>query len=235
MVHPALRWLGGGATVAALLYWQLILAEGAYLGPHAVRLVYQLGAPYYDDVHAPTQVYADATLRPLLHAALVAITRPTVLDIATGTGRVPLLLATDPSFDGHLAALDLAPLMLREAQRKQQTLCPEAKIGWHLGEGCHLPWADATFALVTCLEALEYFPHPRLALAEMARVLRPGATLLLSKVPDQWARLLPGRALTRSAMAQTLGRLGLIDLTFAPWQHDHYELVRARKRPTRAQ
>ncbi|MEI8165296.1 MAG: class I SAM-dependent methyltransferase [Chloroflexales bacterium] len=231
MIHPALRWLGGGVAVAALLYWQVMLAEGAYLGPWAVRLVYQLGARHYDAVHAPVQAAADATLRPLLAMAVGATARPAVLDIATGTGRVPLLLAADPAFVGYVAALDLAPLMLHEARQKAQTACPGARVGWHIGEAGRLPWAGRAFDLVTCLEALEYFPRPRLALAEMARVLRPGATLVLSKVPDEWARWLPGRALTRAALTHALGGLDFIDITFLPWQPGHYELVTARRRP----
>lgn len=231
MGHSAYWWLGGGAGVAALLYWQVILAEGAYLGPRAVRLVYQLGAGHYDEVRAPGQDAADAVLRPLLHSALAANARPLVLDIATGTGRVPLLLRCDPVFAGAVAALDLAPLMLREARRKEQGAGQSPGVVWHLGEAGNLPWATAVFDLVTCLEALEYFPCPRRALAEMARVLRPGGTLVLSKVPDSWARLLPGRALTRPTLTRELERRGLVDISFVAWQHGHYELLVARGRP----
>ncbi|NTU83581.1 MAG: class I SAM-dependent methyltransferase [Chloroflexales bacterium] len=230
MVHSALWWVGGGSGVAALLYWQIVLAEGAYLGPRAVRLVYQIGARHYDQVRASSQPAADAALRPLLHAALAATARPSILDIATGTGRVPMLLCEDPAFVGQVAALDLTPLMLREARRKARSLCPASEVGWHLAEAGSLPWASAAFDLVTCLEALEYFPRPRRALAEMARVLRPGAALVLSKVPDGWARLLPGRALTRAALSRELGRLSFVDITFSAWQHGHYELVVARRR-----
>lgn len=231
MGHSALWWLGGAAGAAALLYWQVILAEGAYVGPRAVRLVYQLGARHYDEVHAPGQAAADAALRPLLRSAVATTARPTCLDIATGTGRVPVLLRSDPALGAVVAALDLAPLMLREARRKEQAAGHGPTVVWHLGEAGNLPWATAVFDLVTCLEALEYFPRPRRALAEMARVLRPGGTLVLSKVPDGWARLLPGRALTRPAMSRDLERRGLTDITYQAWQHGHYELVVARRRP----
>lgn len=227
MNSGALWWLGGAAGGAALLYWQLVIAEGAYLGPRAVRLVYSLGAPYYDAVRAPGQAAADALLRPILDAALAGRERPAVLDVATGTGRVAHLLAHAAAAPAVIAALDLVPPMLVAARRK--TRPGDAPIGWTLGEATRLPWRDSCFDLVCCLEALEYFPRPGRALAEMARVLRPGASLLISKWPDSWARLLPGRALGTAAMRRALVSLGFVDPLVRPWQHGQYELVLARK------
>lgn len=227
----ALWWLGGGAGAAALLYWQVVLAEGAYLGPRAVRLVYALGARHYDAVRAPAQGAADAALLPLLRAALADAARPRILDVATGTGRVPLLLASDPAFAGQVVALDLTPQMLHEARRKEQTTPGGRAALWHQAEAGNLPWPAGVFDLATCLEALEYFPRPRRALAELARVLRPGGALVLSKVPDGWARLLPGRALSGAALRRELARLGFGSIDMLPWQPGHYELVVARRQP----
>lgn len=47
-------------------------------------------------------------------------------------------------------------------------------------DGCALPFAAKTFDTVLCLEVLEYVWQPAAALGEMARVLKPGGTLLLS-------------------------------------------------------
>jgi SAM-dependent methyltransferase len=225
MNSGALWWLGGAAGAAALLYWQVVIAEGAYLGPWAVRLVYSLGAPHYDELRAPGQPAADASLRPLLEAALADTAGAAVLDVATGTGRVPRLLAQLATPPARVAALDLTPAMLAAARRKQ----PGTPVGWALGEAGSLPWRNSCFDLVCCLEALEYFPRPRQALAELARVLRPGGALLISKWPDRWARLLTGRALGAAALARELAASGLVDLQFRPWQPGHYELVLARK------
>lgn len=227
MANRAFWWLGGIFGGAALAYWQIVLAEGAYLGPHAVRLIYSLGASHYDTLRAPGQAEADAALVALLAEALAGEPQPTILDVATGTGRVPLLLASEPAFAGALAALDLTPPMLAVARRKAQACA--TPVGWVVGEASRLPWPDSCFDLVTCLEALEYFPRPRQALTAMARVLRPGGALLLSKWPDGWARLLPGRALAKAALLRELSALGLVDLAVRPWQHGHYELVFARK------
>lgn len=213
----------------AAIYWLVVIGEGAYLGPWAVRLIYRLGAPHYDAVRAATLAQDSELLLPVLCAALAGVERPRVLDVATGTGRVPLLLAAAPGFDGAMVGLDLTEQMLDQARRKQMAACPQAAIRWQIGEAGRLDWPDASFDLVCCLESIEYFPHPRRALAEMARVLRPGGTLLISKWPDRWAYALPGRAYTRAGLARRLAALGLTDTVFRPWQPGNYELVTAVK------
>ncbi len=225
-------WLLGalsGAGALALGYWLIVIAEGAYFGSWAVRTVYRFGAPHYDAIRAGSISADPDQLLPSLLAACNHVQHPQVLDVATGTGRVPLLLCSAPSFHGSIDALDLTMQMLDQARAKQQAICATAPVRWHQGEAGQLPWSDAQFDLVTCLEALEYFPHPRRALAEMARVLRPGGTLLISKVPDNWARLLPFRALPGAQLQAELRQLGLRDTLIRPWQPGHYELVTARK------
>jgi ubiquinone/menaquinone biosynthesis C-methylase UbiE len=53
-----------------------------------------------------------------------------------------------------------------------------------------LPFDDASFDLVTCRLAFHHFPNPRQAIAEFARVLKPGGVLGFSDnivVPDKQA------------------------------------------------
>ncbi len=47
-------------------------------------------------------------------------------------------------------------------------------------DGAHLPFRDATFDVVVCLEVIEHVRHPESLVAEVERVLRPGARLWLS-------------------------------------------------------
>lgn len=46
--------------------------------------------------------------------------------------------------------------------------------------GAALPFDEASFDAVVCLDVLEHVPDERLVLAEIARVLRPGGTLVVS-------------------------------------------------------
>lgn len=43
-----------------------------------------------------------------------------------------------------------------------------------------LPWADATFDLITCLDVIEHTPDDRATLIELLRVTRPGGFMLVT-------------------------------------------------------
>jgi ubiquinone/menaquinone biosynthesis C-methylase UbiE len=90
-----------------------------------------------------------------------------VLDVATGTGLV-LRALRDRGFTGALAGVDLSPRMIDEARRH----LPDADL--RVADATRLPLDDDSFALVTCVTGLQLFPHPVDAIAEWARVLRPG-------------------------------------------------------------
>jgi ubiquinone/menaquinone biosynthesis C-methylase UbiE len=47
----------------------------------------------------------------------------------------------------------------------------------------HLPFPDASFDVVLCIEVLRYLPCPARCVAEMARVLRPGGFCLATATP----------------------------------------------------
>ena len=47
-------------------------------------------------------------------------------------------------------------------------------------DGARLPFADASFDNVLCIEVLEHVPAPEAFVAELARVLKPGGALILT-------------------------------------------------------
>jgi SAM-dependent methyltransferase len=58
-----------------------------------------------------------------------------------------------------------------------------------LGDVQELPWGDATFDLVTCLDVIEHTPDDQRTLAELRRVTRPGGHLLVTvpAYPRLWS------------------------------------------------
>lgn len=58
-----------------------------------------------------------------------------------------------------------------------------------VGDALRLPFPDATFDRVICAEVLEHVPDDRRAMAEIARVLKPGGTAAVT-VPRFWPELI---------------------------------------------
>lgn len=95
------------------------------------------------------------------------------LDIATGTGDLALALARRPEID-HSVGIDLLPEMLVLAQAKARTRGLASRTTLLIGDALALPFPDHTFACATAGFSLRNMPDIRQALAEMARVVRPG-------------------------------------------------------------
>jgi len=219
--------IGGVLLVAGLLYWQLIIAEGTYLGPRVVALLYDLVAPTYEEVKQFDLAYEQWFLGLPLARALETVPAPLVLDVGTGTGRLPRALLFQSAFQGRVIGLDLSRRMLAEAARRLRPYGEQVSLIWQ--DAQTLPFPDETFDGVTCLEVLEFTPRPKAVLRELVRVLRPGGVLLISNRIGRDAALLPGRAFPRPALEQVLAGLPLEDVQFRPWQED-YDLVWALKR-----
>ena len=226
-----MNWWGIGlvaailAVLAALVYWQMIIAEGAYFGARVVAWTYDMVASRYDAIKQfKPQNESWFVAAPLLRE-LIGVERPLVLDVATGTGRLPLALLRE-RFRGQIVGLDLSRGMLRQARRKLVAYGAQVSLLWH--DASRLPFSDGTFDAVTCLESLEFMPHPREALAEMVRVLAPGGVLFVTNRVGHEARLLPGRAIPRPEFERVLAGQPLADFRVQRWQVN-YDQAFARK------
>lgn len=222
-------WLAvalGGVLLAGLFYWQIKLAEGAYLGKRTVVWLYDRYAPRYDQIkgfHEGNEAYF---LGQPLARALLSVPIPLVLDVATGTGRLPLVLLRQPAFRGRIVGLELSRRMIALAATKLVDWRDRLTLIWQ--DAQMLPFPDDAFDAVTCLETLEFLPDASAALVEMVRVLRPGGLLLTTNRVGPVARFLPGRALGREDFVAWLGAHSLTDVQVVAWQVD-YDLAWARK------
>jgi len=104
------------------------------------------------------------------------------LDIGCGPGHTALAFAPRVR---EVVAVDLTEDMLTQGRR----LAGERGIGnavFQRGDVEDLPFPDGSFDLVTSRYSAHHYPHPLVALREVARVLKPGGTLLLVDVvaPD---------------------------------------------------
>ncbi len=221
-------WLAAGIAllVAALLYWLLVVTEGTYLGTKVVTLLYDWAAARYDRIKDLRWVHEMRFLGLPLAEALSADPAPRVLDVATGTARLPKVLLGQPDFGGTVWGVDRSRPMLRRGQEALDGYA--GRVLLIQADAHQLPFPAASFAGVTCLEALEFMGHPRAVLEECMRVLEPGGVLLLSNRigPESW--FFPGRISGRGRLERHLERLGFQEVRTERWQV-HYDLVWARK------
>ena len=218
-----------GAVLLALgagAYWALVLSEGVYLGPRVVRLLYDRAAPRYDRIkNADPEDDVRYLARPLL-TALDAAPAPLVLDVATGTARLPLSLMAEPIPGLRVVGIDCSPGMLGRAQRKLEPYPHVQALA--LADAGYLPFADDAFTAVTCLEAIEFTPRPRATLRELVRVLQPGGVLLISNRVGVDCLWFPDQRCGRGRVEAWLRELGLVDIEREAWQV-YYDLVWAKK------
>jgi ubiquinone/menaquinone biosynthesis C-methylase UbiE len=231
-----IAWIAGGAftllLLSLLVYWQLAIAEGAYLGRYVVTLLYDWFAPRYDRVKqfqpaTDTILLAMPIMRYLDRREANNKSRlPEVLDVATGTGRLPQTLLAQDHFHGHIVALDLSARMLAQGQAKLSAY--PKRVTWMLHDAQRLPFENDRFDVVTCLESLEFFPRPLEAVCEMARVLKPGGLLMISNRigPDAWK--LPNRTMPTAIFVSWLSQTGLHEIEANRWLID-YDLIRTIK------
>jgi SAM-dependent methyltransferase len=137
---------------------------------------YARAAQRYDEEWA---FYLEATTRETLKRMPMA-PAARVLDVGCGTGELlRRLRAKYP--DAVLAGLDPVAEMLTVAGEKLS-----GKEDLRIGYADSLPWTSASFDLVVSCNMFHYISHPIDALREMARVLRPGGTIVLTDWCDDY-------------------------------------------------
>jgi SAM-dependent methyltransferase len=147
----------------------------------APELAAPLEAPEYDIAEGYglwSETY-DQPLRlfpieePTMHGLLDPLPASAVLDAACGTGRYSAYLESR----GHrIIGVDRSPAMLAKARRK----LPESE--FREGDLEALPLEPASVDVAVCALAMVHLPEVDKAVAELARVVRPGGRVIISDV-----------------------------------------------------
>ncbi len=167
---------------------------------HALELFSGLPSRY-DALSAALSFWQDPRWRRALVDALAPQDGQRVLDVACGTGMVIGELLARARCE--VVGVDQSPDMLALARAR---FADEPRVELVEGQAESLPFADASFDGLTVTYLLRYVDDPRATIAELARVLRPGARIssLEFGVPP-WA---PARAAWRAYTGAGLPALG---------------------------
>lgn len=218
-----------GLTIIGVLWWLLVTTEGVYLGRGVVIWLYDLYAQRYDHIKNTNATYEQAfTAHPIM--ARVSIADPLVLDVATGTGRLPAALLRHDEFAGQVIGIDLSRAMLVVAAQKLKPAMEHDHVLLIHGPAETLPLPDASVDIVTCLEALEFMMDDEVVLAELVRVLRAGGLLVITNRQGHDRYLMAGKVRSHEALSRRLqDKFGLVIDTINPKWSDIYGLIIATK------
>ena len=98
-----------------------------------------------------------------------------VLDVASGTAGVALQLADRTS--SHVVGVDLTRSMLKIGQRNVAKAHQVRRVQLVNGRAEMLPFPNATFDALTFTYLFRYVDDPQATLTELARVVKPGASV----------------------------------------------------------
>lgn len=97
--------------------------------------------------------------------------REDVLEVGCGTGSLTFVLGTR-ALTSRITAIDYSSAYVEFAARRNDS----ERITFRQGDACELPFADKSFDQILCQLVLHFVPRTDVAVAEMFRVCRLGAT-----------------------------------------------------------
>lgn len=142
--------------------------------PPDTRAIWSANAPSWTELaRAGFDVYRDLVNTPAFMDLLPEVEGLRTLDLGCGEGHNTRLVADRGA---SVVALDVTEPFIRAAAGADGG----RGLDYLLGDGAALPFASASFDLVTAFMSLMDVADPEAVLAEVARVLRPGGVLQLS-------------------------------------------------------
>ena len=137
-------------------------------------------APRYDFLNHLLSFGVDCRWRRAAAEAALAKEPRRILDVATGTGDLAILLKRLCP-EAEVVGLDFAPGMLRRARKKAARA--GVKLSWVEGDALAMPFPDGSFDALTVAFGFRNFANYETGLREFYRVLAPGGRAVILEFP----------------------------------------------------
>ncbi len=151
-------------------------SPGALRRPADIESMFDRIVGRYDTMNRLMTGGMDIRWRRAAARAAIGAGAERVLDLATGTGDLALELARQGVV--AVVGVDFAGEMLRAASEKLRA-SGDRRVRLARGNAMDLPFASGTFDAVTVAFGLRNMPDYGAAVAEMARVLKPGGRVVI--------------------------------------------------------
>ncbi len=148
------------------------------LGDHAasrVQTLFNQIAPRYDALNDWLSLGLHRVWKQMTVKWCAAQPGDTCLDVCCGSGDLTLLLAKQVGRAGQVYGLDFAAGQLAIARQRHDRTAPSLPIQWLQGDALALPFPEQSFDAITLSYGLRNVVDIPRSLAEIYRVLKPGA------------------------------------------------------------
>lgn len=131
----------------------------------------------YDNLNRVISFGIDIKWRKKVLQLVTAKNPDTILDIATGTGDLAILMTETPA--KKIIGLDISTGMLEEGKKKISQKHLSDKIEMLLGDSENIPFEDNTFDAITVAFGVRNFENLEKGLSEILRVLKPNGIFVI--------------------------------------------------------
>lgn len=135
-------------------------------------------APTYDFLNHFLSLGIDKSWRKKAITHLLEAAPDHILDIATGTADMPILIAKK-SEKAQIKGIDISKNMLAHGQKKIDKLNLSDRIALSVGDAENIDFPDNTFDAASVSFGVRNFQSLRGGLKDIARVLKPGGSLVV--------------------------------------------------------
>ena len=140
----------------------------------------------YDNLNRVISFGVDVSWRKNMVKMIAARNHKTILDVATGTGDLAILLSGIKT--EKIVGLDISAGMLEIGKQKIAAKNLSERIEMVLGDGEKIPFEDHTFDAITVAFGIRNFENLDAGLSEILRVLKPGGQFLIleTSIPEKF-------------------------------------------------